>query len=112
MKTLVSFFLLFGLSVGGQNFAVLKAKDDASAPVGIPTNWPTRIQPIGDAQSLPAPFAAPWQLMTAKQLEDLKATNEAAKEAWNKAQEDAPRIAAEQAKAAEDDAKAAKKAAA
>lgn len=92
-----------------QNFAVLKAKDHPQPPAGIPADWPVQVQPIGDAQSLPAPYAPPWQLMTAKQLDDLKAANEAAKEAWNKEQEDAPRIAAEQAKAAEAAAKAAKK---
>jgi len=92
--------LLSCFCVSAQNFAVLKAVDDTSAPAGIPTNWPTRVQPIGTAETLPAPFVAPWQLMTAKQLDDLKAANKAAKEAWNKEQEDAPRIAAEQAKAA------------
>lgn len=87
-------------TTSAQNFAVLQAKDDASAQAGIPSNWPTRIQPIGSAVSLPAPYAPPWQWMNGKQLADLKAANEAAKEAWNKAQEDAPRLAAEQAKAA------------
>lgn len=109
MKTIIICFMISGLCAVAQNFAVLKAKDDASAPVGIPANWPTRVQPIGAAVALPAPYAPPWQLMTGKQLDDLKVANEAAKEAWNKQQEDAPRIAAEQAKAAEAAAKAAKK---
>lgn len=108
MKTFL-FLLSTCLCACGQNFAVLQAKDDAKAPAGIPANWPTRVQPIGSAVSLPAQYAPPWQWMTAKQLADLKAANEAAKETWNKAQEDAPLIAAEQAKAAEAAAKAAKK---
>jgi len=67
----------------GQNFAVLQAKDDASAPAGIPANWPTRVQPIGTAVSLPAPYAPPWQWMTGAELSALKSSLEEAKELWN-----------------------------
>lgn len=112
MKTFL-ILLATCLCASAQNFAVLQAKDDpdfrSGVIAGIPANWPTRVQPIGAAVSLPAPYAPPWKWVTGKQLDDLKAANEVSKEAWNKAQEDAPRIAAEQAKAAEAAAKAAKK---
>jgi len=84
-----------------QNFAVLVAKDDPGSPIGFPANWPVKVQPIGSLTNLPVKFPPPWQFMTGSQLTALKASNESEKEAWNKQMEDAPRIAAEQAKAAE-----------
>lgn len=80
---------LLPIMAAAQNFAVLQAKDHPKPPAGIPADWPIQVQPIGDATNLPAPFAAPWQLMTRRQLDELKVANEAAKEAWNTAQETA-----------------------
>lgn len=69
------------------NFAVLLAKDDSEAPQGIPPNWPTRVQSIGDATRLPDRYPDPWLLMSEKEVATLKAANEAAKEAWNSSKE-------------------------
>lgn len=69
------------------NFAVLLAKDDTEAPQGIPPNWPTRVQSIGDAKRLPDKYPDPWVLMSDKEVETLKATNESAKATWNLSKE-------------------------
>lgn len=100
MKTL--FAMLFGLHLTafGQNFAVLLAKDSAEAPAGFPTNWPHLVQPIGTETKLPPEFPPPWILATQAQIDKWKSDNVVEKEAWNVAQENAPRIAAEQAAAA------------
>ncbi len=108
MKCLVILFVSCVCCIG-QNFVVRLAKDDPQEEKTMPPNWPVEVIPIGAATELPIKFKPPWQFMTGDQLSKLFADNEAAKAAWNKAQEDAPRIAAEQEKAAAEQAKAAEK---
>jgi hypothetical protein len=87
-KLLVILSGLFALSSClADNFAVLLAKDDPSAPAGMPTNWPVRIQPIGRAESLPSQFPPPWRFATGAQVEQWKANHAAEIEAWNLARE-------------------------
>lgn len=83
-----------------QNFAVLLAKDDPASPVDHPTNWPVQVQPIGSATNLPARYPPPWRFATKSQVDKWMSDHAAEKDAWNIAQENAPRIAAEQAAAA------------
>lgn len=75
------------LSCLGQNFAVLLAKDDTSAPSGFPTNWPSQVQPIGNAKELPAKFPPPWRFATEVQVQRWMADHTAEKAIWDAAQE-------------------------
>lgn len=113
MKSLLLTLALFASFVASaQNFAVWthKAANTKAFRDGCPGEWPYVAQDIGE-KTIPADLVARgWQQMTKAELAASIALLEQDKEAWNKAQEEAPRIAAEQAKVAADLAKAAKKA--
>lgn len=86
MKTLL--FVILSLPATAAHFAVISHGSlgtDAVA-LGIPTNWPARVQPISST-NLPAQYPAEkgWRVMTGAQVEALKASLAAAKEAWNQA---------------------------
>lgn len=112
MKSLLITIALFASFIASaQNFAVWthQAANTKAFRDGCPGEWPYVAQDIG-TKTIPADLVTRgWKQMTKAELDTVLKTLESAKEAWNKAQEDAPRIAAEQAKAAEDAAKAAKK---
>lgn len=97
MKTTL-LILLLGLSASAQNFAVLLARDDPSAPAGMPQNWPTRVQPIGAATSSVSYPTPPWRIFTEQQVRDWKAANESLITAYLAAKE-AEEAAAKQTKA-------------
>lgn len=86
MKT-IFLLLLSGVCSFAQNFAVLLAKDDATAPAGFPTNWPVRVQPIGSASKLPESFPPPWRFATQAQVERWKTDHAAEMDAYRAAQE-------------------------
>ena len=75
-----------GMLATAQNFAVLKAEFYEGAPVGIPTNWPSVVQPIGSAAELPPQYPPPWQHYTGEQLEQLKASLATAINLWRQVQ--------------------------
>lgn len=89
MKALI--FLLLSLPAFAAHFAVIShgALGTEAVPLGIPTNWPARVQPIVGT-NLPAQYPAEkgWVVMTGEQLAALKASLAAEKEAWNQAQEE------------------------
>jgi len=68
------------------NYAVILAVDDPSS-VGMPANWPVRIQPIGDATELPVGYGSPWRLATGAQVAQWKANHAAEIEAFLAARE-------------------------
>lgn len=70
-----------------QNFAVLLARDAASAPAGYPTNWPVRVQPIGSLTNLPPQFPTPWRFATKAQVDKWMSDHAAEMEAYQAAQE-------------------------
>jgi hypothetical protein len=82
MKTIFTLLLLTALTCSAQNFAVLLSKDDPKASAGMPTNWPTRVQPIGDAKELPEAFPPPWRFATKAQVEKWKSDHAAEIEAF------------------------------
>jgi len=85
MKSLFVLLMLLGFECLGQNFAVLLARDDASAPAGFPTNWPVRVQPIGAASQLPPEFPPPWRFATKAQVDKWMADHAAEMEAYQAA---------------------------
>jgi len=85
MKLGIVVFLWFCVSAFSQNFAVLLARDDSSAPSGFPTNWPTRVQPIGAASQLPAEFPPPWRFATKAQVDKWLSDHAAEMEAYQAA---------------------------
>lgn len=87
MKTFLAIFLLSAITSCAQNYAVLLAKDNPDAPAGMPTNWPSLSQPIGNATELPAGYRAPWRFATGAQIAQWKANHAAEIEAWNAARE-------------------------
>jgi hypothetical protein len=82
MKTILALLLLCSLTCSAQNFAVLLSQDDPKAPAGMPTNWPTRVQPIGDASELPPAYQPPWRHATKAQVEKWKTDHAAEIEAF------------------------------
>ncbi|TXH16334.1 MAG: hypothetical protein E6R03_05645 [Hyphomicrobiaceae bacterium] len=86
MKT-VFLLLLSGVCSFGQNFAVLLAKDDATSQAGFPTNWPVRVQPIGNATKLPENFPPPWRFATQAQVERWKTDHASEMESYQAAKE-------------------------
>lgn len=87
MKTTLLVLFFTACSLGAQNFAVLLARDNANAPLGYPTNWPSIIQPIGDAKKLPPQFAPPWRFASKDQVEQWKTDHAAEMAAYQAAQE-------------------------
>jgi hypothetical protein len=81
MKTILSLLLLTACSCLGQNFAVKLAQDVPGTDPAMPTNWPVRVQPIGDAAELPEAYAG-WRYFTKAQLDQLKADNAEAIALW------------------------------
>lgn len=113
MAIKVIVFLCLSATAIAQNFAVLThgAANSIAFRNGCPSNWPSSYRAIGNATNLPFGLhSPPWIIETEEQLNQRMTSLSGAIELWNKAQEDAPRLAAEQAKAAEAAAKAAKKA--
>ena len=66
------------------NYAVILAVDDP-ASVGMPENWPVKIQPIGEATELPPEYRAPWRFATQAQVEQWKSNHAAEIEVWDAA---------------------------
>lgn len=89
MKAFFVLVFVASFSVSAQNFAVLQAKDDASAPVGFPTNWPVRVQPIGTATNLPLEFPPPWRFATKVQVDKWMSDHAEEMAAYQAAQESA-----------------------
>jgi len=82
MKTTILLVFLFCISASAQNFAVLLAKDNPAAPAGMPTNWPSLIQPLFEATELPEPYKDPWVFATKAQIEQWKTENASAMAAY------------------------------
>lgn len=87
MKTTLLVLFFTACSLGAQNFAVLLARDNANAPLGYPTNWPSIIQPIGSLTNLPPQFPPPWRFATGAQVEKWKTDHAAEMAAYQAAQE-------------------------
>ncbi len=86
MKLIIA-FLLLGATAFSQNVAVLThgAANTEEFKAGCPSNWPSTVVDLGPSTNLPPTLQATngWRLLTAVALADMKATNAAAKDAFN-----------------------------
>ncbi len=87
--------VLIAIPALAQNVAVLthEAANSEQFKQGCPGGWPYAWKEIGKDTKLPEGFEPTWVVMTEVELKERLNTLTAAKESWNKAQEEAPKIA-------------------
>ena len=103
MKTILSTIaFIVSFVASAQNVAVLThgAAGTEEFKRGCPAGWPYVWKDIGKSSKVPDGLDATWIVMTNEAFDNRFKELDAAKEAWNKQQEEAPQVAEEQAKAA------------
>lgn len=99
MKTIALLFLC-SISAFAQNVCVLThgAAKSEEFKRGCPGEYPMCWKEIGKEEKLPDGFDPTWVVMTKEELDARFKSLDDAKEAWNKQQEEAPKLAEEQKK--------------